>query len=115
MRLACSSADSASRIKRILAATKRRRAQVRKLRDEWFRHRLPVVTAQPERGVFIDETSVKTNLTGQRGWSQGGEGLVMDAPFGSCGTQTFLASLGTNALIASWVIKGVIDGEAFAA
>ncbi|MFV1874541.1 IS630 family transposase [Nioella sp.] len=101
--------------KKTLVATERRRARVRKLRDEWFRHRLPAVTAQPERVVFIDETSVKTNLTRQRGWSQRGERLVMDAPFGSWGTQTFIAGLGANALIAPWVIKGAMDGEAFAA
>ena len=85
------------------------------MRDKWFRHRLPAVTAEPERVVFIDETSVKTNLTRQRGWSQRGERLVMDAPFGSWGTQTFIAGLGANALIAPWVIKGSMDGEAFAA
>lgn len=39
----------------------------------------------------------------------------MDAPFGSWGTQTFIAGLGANALIAPWVIKGSMDGEAFAA
>lgn len=39
----------------------------------------------------------------------------MDAPFGSWGTQTFIASLDTNALIAPWVIKGAMDGPAFAA
>nr|WP_283094781.1 transposase [Loktanella sp. SALINAS62] len=85
------------------------------MRDEWFKHRLPAVTAQPDRVVFIDETSVKTNLTRQRGWSQRGERLVIDAPFGSWGTQTFIAGLGANALIAPWVIKGAMDGEAFAA
>lgn len=75
----------------------------------------------------MDETSVKTNLTRQRGWSQRGERLVMDAPFGSWGTQTFIAGLGANALIAPWVIKGAMplgecmhstagkDDEAFAA
>ena len=35
------------------------------------------------RVIFIDETSVKTNLARQRGWSQWGARLVMDAPFGS--------------------------------
>jgi len=42
---------------------------VKKQRDDWFKHRLPAVSTQPERIVFIDETSVKTNLTRQRGWS----------------------------------------------
>jgi len=62
-----------------------------------------------------EETSVKTNLTRQRGWSQRGERLVMDAPFGPWGTQTFVAGLGAMALLAPWVINGAMDGEAFAA
>ena len=98
-----------------MVATERRRARVRKQRDDWFQQRLPAVTARPDRVVFIDETSVKTNLTRQRGWSQRGERLVMDAPVGSWGTQTFISGISANALIAPWVIKGPMDGEAFAA
>lgn len=39
----------------------------------------------------------------------------MDAPFGSWGTQTFIARLTVDAMIAPWVIKGAMDGPAFAA
>ncbi len=40
----------------------------------------------------------------------------MDAPpFGSWGTQTFIAGLSSDALIAPWVIKGAMDGPAFTA
>jgi len=101
--------------KKSLVATERRGARVRKQRDFWFKHRLPAASTQPDRVVFIDETSVKTNLTRQRGWSRRGERLVMDAPFGSWGTQTFIAGLTADALIAPWVIKGAMDGETFAA
>ena len=73
------------------------------------------MTAQPERVVFIDETSVKTNLTRLRGRAPRGERLTMDAPFGSWGTQTLIAGLTADALIAPWVIKGAMDGPAFAA
>ena len=73
------------------------------------------MSAQPERVVFIDETSVKTNLTRLRGWAPRGDRLVMDAPFGSWGTQTFIAGLSADAMIAPWVIKGAMDGPAFAA
>ena len=76
---------------------------------------MPTMRAHPERLVFIDETSVKTNLTRQRGRSLRGERLVMDAPFGAWGTQTFIAGLTADALIAPWVIKGTMDGPAFAA
>ncbi|QCO56973.1 hypothetical protein EOK75_14345 (plasmid) [Pseudorhodobacter turbinis] len=52
------------------------------------------------------KTAVKTNLTRLRGWAPRGERLTVAAPFGSWGTQT---------LIAPWVIKGAMDGPAFAA
>ena len=39
----------------------------------------------------------------------------MDAPFGSWSTQTLIAGLTQDALIAPWVIKGAMDGPAFAA
>lgn len=62
--------------------------------------------AHPDRIVFIDETSVKTNLTRLRGRSLLGKRLEMDAPFGAWGTQTFIAGLTHDSLIAPWVIKG---------
>ncbi len=80
-----------------------------------MRHRLPAISAQPERVVFLDETAVKTNLTRIRGRAPRGERLTMDAPFGSWGTQTLIAGLTADALIAPWVIKGAMDGPAFAA
>lgn len=63
----------------------------------------------------LDETSVKTNLTRQRGWSSRGDRLVMDAPFGSWGTQTFIIGLTPDSMIAPWVFKGAMDGFTFAA
>ena len=77
--------------------------------------RMPVMRRQPERLVFIDETSVKTNLTRLRGRALRGRRLTMDAPFGNWGTQTFIAGLTRDALIAPWIIKGAMDGPAFAA
>ncbi|MDA5556960.1 hypothetical protein [Shimia sp. MMG029] len=41
--------------------------------------------------------------------------LVMEVPFGSWGTQTFVTGLAMRALIASWAIKGAMDDDAFAA
>lgn len=63
--------------------------------------------------MFIDETSVKTNMTPLRGRSLKGERLVADAPFGKWNTQTFIAGLRCDELIAPWVIDGAIDGKAF--
>ncbi len=67
----------------------------------------------PGRLVFIDETSVKTNMTPLRGRSQRGERLIADAPFGKWHTQTFVAGLRCGGLIAPWIIDGAMDGEAF--
>jgi len=68
----------------------------------------------PHRLVFIDETSVKTNLTRLRGRAPRGERVFGAAPFGSRNTQTFIAGLTCDALIAPWIIKGAMDGTAFA-
>lgn len=76
---------------------------------------MPAIASLPDRVVFIDETAVKTNLTRLRGRARRGERLTMDAPFGSWGTQTLIAGLTSDALIAPWVIKRAIDGPAFAA
>ena len=96
-----------------MIATEQHHEHVRKQRIEWIKRRLPAVAMRPGRVVFIDETSVKTNMTRQRGGSRGAR-LMMDTPFGSWGTQTFIAGLSSEALIAPWVIKGPMDGEAFA-
>ena len=69
--------------------------------------------AEPARLVFIDETSVKTNMTPLRGRSRKGERLIADAPFGKWNTQTFIAGLRCHELIAPWVIEGAINGDAF--
>jgi len=37
----------------------------------------------------------------------------MDAPFGSWGTQTFIAGLTADAMIAPWVIKGAMPLATF--
>ena len=69
----------------------------------------------PERVVFLDETSVKTNLTRLRGRSLRGTRLTASAPFGTWGTQTLIAGPGPSDLIAPWVIKGAMDGPAYVA
>ena len=108
-------ASSGTHIKKLLVATERLRAHVKERRKNWFRHHLPAMQAHTDRLVFIDETSVKTNLTRQYGRSLCGKRLEMDAPFGAWGTQTFIAGLKHDNLIAPWVIKGAMDGEAFEA
>jgi len=68
---------------------------------------------QPGRLVFLDETSVKTNMTPLRGRSLRGERLMAAAPFARWRTQTFIAGLRCDELIAPWVIEGAMDGPAF--
>ena len=68
---------------------------------------------QPGRLVFIDETSVKTNMTPLRGRSLKGERLMADAPFGKWQTQTFVAGLRCDELVAPWIIEGAMDGRTF--
>jgi transposase len=68
---------------------------------------------QPGRLVFIDETSVKTNMTPLRGRSLKGERLMADAPFGKWRTQTFVAGLRCDELVAPWIIEGAMDGPTF--
>ena len=68
---------------------------------------------QPGRLVFLDETSVKTSMTPLRGRSLRGERLIADAPFGKWHTQTFVAGLRCDELIAPWIIEGAMDGAAF--
>ncbi len=68
---------------------------------------------QPARLVFVDETSVKTNMTPLRGRSLKGERLMADAPFGKWHTQTFIAGLRCDGLVAPWIVDGAMDGLAF--
>ena len=68
---------------------------------------------KPGRLVFIDETSVKTNMTPLRGRSLKGERLMADAPFGKWQTQTVVAGLRCHELVAPWIIEGAMDGRTF--
>lgn len=69
--------------------------------------------AEPGRLVFVDETSVKTNMCRLRGRSPRGERLKGDAPFGKWRTQTFIAGLRCDALVAPWIVEGAMDRAAF--
>ena len=99
--------------KKTLLAAERKRADVKVDRDEWRKHRLPAIQAAPARLLFIDETSVKTNMTPFRGRSLRGQRLIADAPFGKWNTQTFIAALRCDEMVAPWVVDGAINGEAF--
>lgn len=69
----------------------------------------------PARLVFIDETSVKTNMVRTHGWSPRGQRLVDKAPHGHWKTSTFLAALRHDAVTAPCVFEGPINRERFTA
>ena len=66
-----------------------------------------------ETFVFIDETSLKTNLVKRTGWAPKGERLIDHAPFGPWHTQTFIAGLGCDGLVALWVLDGAMNRASF--
>ena len=67
----------------------------------------------PHRLVFVDETSTTTKMTRPRGRARRGARLRATAPFGHWGTQTFIAGLRCDGLIAPWVLNGPINRTAF--
>jgi len=68
---------------------------------------------QPGRLVFVDETSIKTNMTPLRGRALKGQRLQADVPFGKWETKTFIAGLRCDGLTAPWIVDGAMDGDAF--
>ena len=67
----------------------------------------------PERFVFLDETSAATNMTRRYGWGPRSERLVDATPWGHWQTTTFLAGLRASGIVAPWLIGGAMDGPAF--
>jgi hypothetical protein len=68
---------------------------------------------EPNRLVFIDETSTNTKMTRLRGRSLCGQRLKASAPFGKWGTQTFIAGLRPWGLTAPWAIDGPMNRAVF--
>jgi len=66
-----------------------------------------------ERLIFIDETSVKTNMIKTTGWAPVGDRLIDHVPFGHWNTQTFIAGLRHDRLDVPWIIKGAMNTELF--
>ena len=77
--------------------------------------RQPHMANMLEMLVFIDETSLKTNLVKTTGWAPVGARLVDHAPFGHWHTQTFIAGLGHEGLMAPWVLDGAMNRASFEA
>ena len=82
------------------SAARRLRSDVAERRRNGIEQRQPDTANMLERLVFIDETSLKTNLVKTTGWAPVGTRLIDHAPFGHWHTQTFTAGLGHDGLIA---------------
>lgn len=67
------------------------------------------------RLVFIDETGTTTKMTRLRGRCVKGCRLNSKAPFGHWGTQTFVAGLKCDGLVAPWVIDAPMNRVIFEA
>lgn len=89
------------------------RADVAEKRRVWIEKRQPRMRRQPDRLVFIDETSLNTKMTRLRGRARRGRRLKASAPYGRWGTQTLIAGLRHEGLSAPWVIPGALDRTTF--
>jgi transposase len=103
----------ASAIKKTLLASEILRPDIAERRRVWIETRQPDMAKMLERLVFIDETSLKTNLVKTTGWAPVGQRLIDHAPFGHWHTQTFIAGLAQDGLIAPWVLDGAMNRASF--
>ena len=71
--------------------------------------------AEPHRLIFVDECGTKTNMTRARGRGRRGQRVRDHAPFRHRGTQTFVAGLRYDGLVAPWVLDGPMNRAAFEA
>ena len=108
-RLANGCTGLASAIKKTLLASEILRPDVAERRKAWVETRQPDMANMLEMLVFIDETSLKTNLVKTTGWAPEGQLLIDHAPFGHWHTQTFIAGLGHDGLIAPRVLDGAMN------
>ena len=83
-----------------------------KRRQEWFEGQ---VDLDPERLVFIDETWASTNMARLHGRTPRGERLRAGIPHGHWKTTTFVAGLRLTGMMATMVLDGPIDRDAFQA
>jgi transposase len=63
--------------------------------------------------VFLDETSVTTNMMRRYGWNPRGERLVDAVPHGHWRTTTLVAGLRRTGVIAPFLLDGPMTGRTF--
>jgi transposase len=98
--------------KKTAHAAEQDRPDVVKRRHEWFEGQ---VDLDPERLVFIDETWASTNMARLHGRTPKGERLRAGIPHGHWKTTTFVAGLRLSGMMATMVLDGPINRDAFQA
>lgn len=93
-------------------ASEQDREDVASAREEWFEGQLDL---DPEKLVFIDETSISTNMTRRFGRAPRGERCRASVPFGHWETKTLVAALRVARIDAPMTIDGALDGASFLA
>ena len=101
-----------SRSKKTAHACERDRPDVRAAREAWFDGQLDL---DPERLVFIDETSASTKMARLYGRCARGQRLRVGLPHGHWKTTTFVAGLRRDGIVAPFVCDGPINRDAFEA
>ena len=89
------------------------RGRHRRRRHDWITRRQPFMRKHRHRLVFIDETSVNTKLYRTRGRGLKGHRIHDTGPMGGWRTQTFIAGLRQDEMIAPWVLDGPMNKAAF--
>ena len=93
-------------------AAEQEREDVAASREEWFEGQLDL---DPLKLVFIDETSISTNMARRFGRAPRGERCRASVPFGHWKTKTLIAALRCDRIDAPMTIDGALDGTAFLA
>jgi transposase len=101
-----------TRKKKSLRAAEQERKDVARARRKWIREQGLLDTTKL---VFIDETSVNTNMVRLYGRCPCGARLVDHVPFGQWKTMTFVSALRHDGMVAPMLIEGPMNGELFLA
>jgi transposase len=101
-----------TRKKKSLLAAEQKRKDVARARRKWIREQCLLDTTTL---VFIDETSVNTNMVRLYGRAPCGVRLVDHMPFGHWETMTFVSALRHDGMVAPMLIEGPMNGELFLA
>jgi transposase len=102
-----------SALKKTLRASEQDRPDILAARAEWKNARQPIMNRERHRLVFIDETGTTTKMTRLRGRCAKGERLHSKAPFGHWKSQTLIAGLRHDGLVAPFVIDAPMNRVIF--